>query len=66
MNSITADIKNLSIALEALSRFPGTESLSSRLRQELDKFIQELIRRRHQHERILRQKSNSTDDDYND
>ena len=63
MNSITADIKNLSIALEALSRFPGTESLSSRLRQELDKFIIELTRRRHEHERRLRAKSNTDDED---
>ena len=68
MHSITSDIKNLSIALEALSRFPGTDGLAAKIRIELDKFIQELIRRRHQHERILRQKSNDTDtdSDYND
>lgn len=37
----SADIKNLCIALEALSRFPNTELLSDRVRDLLDDTLKE-------------------------
>lgn len=37
----SADIKNLCVALEALSRFPNTEQLSDRIRDLLDDTLKE-------------------------
>jgi hypothetical protein len=47
---ITTDIKNLAIALEALSRIPDSMNLSERVRFELNKFVSELVQRRQEHE----------------
>lgn len=49
---ITTDIKNLAIALEALSRIPDSMNLSERVRFELNKFVSELVRRRQEIEEL--------------
>ena len=65
MYSITADIKNLSIALEALSRFPGAQELSETVMHELECFMHELARRRRISEEDIKNKTqtNIPDDD---
>ena len=43
---ISADIKNLSIALEALSRIPDSGTLADGIRFELSELVKELARKR--------------------
>jgi len=63
---ITADIKNLSIALEALNRFPSDADLKLEIHYELCKFVEELKRRRNLHEEKLRRETTDTQQEIDD
>jgi len=65
ISSVTADVKNLSIALEALSRIPDSGSLAHAIQFELTELVTELARKR----RIVqdaRKQNRSTQDDVPD
>ena len=59
---ISADIKNLSIALEALSRIPDSGTLADSIRFELRELVTELTRKRCIVQ-TARAKAESTQDD---
>lgn len=60
---ITADIKNMSIALEALSRIPDSRELSDKIRDELSEFLYELTRRRRKAQNKEASPDTTPDDD---